>query len=78
MSNIIEFTGIKIISEEEFNNKHYWGIHASIDLYGCDQELIKSFPDIKKYVAELCQLIDMKMHGETLVERFAEGYYEGV
>lgn len=66
------------VSKEEFEKNKSWGLHAVIDLYGCDPELIKSFPDIKNFVVELCQLIDMKMYGETLIERFAEGYYEGV
>lgn len=77
--NTKEFQGLReFISEEEMKKNKYWGLHASIDLYDCDPMLIKSFPDIKRYVKELCLEIDMERHGETLVERFAEGYYEGV
>lgn len=67
-----------IISRDEFANHRSWGLHAVIDLYGCDQELIKSFTDIKRFVVELCDLIDMKRYGEAMIERFATGYYEGV
>ena len=66
------------IDKVEFEKNKSWGLSAMIDLYGCDSELIKSFEDIKKFVTDLCLYIDMKKYGETLVERFAEGYYEGV
>jgi len=79
MENLKEFQGLReFITREEHEKNGYWGLHASIDLYGCDPDLIKSFPDIKQYVNELCLAIDMEKHGETLVERFAEDYYEGV
>jgi S-adenosylmethionine/arginine decarboxylase-like enzyme len=64
-------------TKELFEKNKDWGLHAVIDLYDCDPDLIKSFPDMEKFVVELCQLIDMKMYGKTLIERFAEGYYEG-
>jgi S-adenosylmethionine decarboxylase len=58
--------------------KHVWGLSAAIDLYDCDPEMIKDFKTIEKFVIDLCDLIDMKRFGEAMIERFADGYYEGV
>ncbi len=58
--------------------KRPWGLLASINLYGCDPVLIREPEAIRQYVIELCGLIDMKRFGEALIQRFAEGYYEGV
>ena len=66
------------ISQEEFNQNKSWGLSAMVDLYGCDPEKIKSFSEIERFVIELCDLIDMKRYGKAMIERFAEGYYEGV
>lgn len=66
------------INKEEFTNNKRWGLSAMIDLYDCDAEKIKSFEEIERFVIELCDLIDMKRYGKAMIERFAEGYYEGV
>ncbi len=55
-----------------------WGLHAVVDLYGCDPHKIKDPAEIERYVVELCDLIDMKRYGKAMIERFATGYYEGV
>ena len=49
-----------------------WGILSSIDLYGCNPEKIRDAELIKKFVAELCDLIEMKRFGETVVVHFGE------
>jgi len=64
--------------QDKFEQHQTWGLHAVIDLYDCDGEKIKSFSEIERFVAELCDLIDMKRYGKALIERFAGGYYEGV
>jgi len=64
--------------QSKFDEHHTWGLHAIIDLYECNPESIKSFEEIKRFVVELCDLINMKRYGEALIERFAGGYYEGV
>lgn len=64
--------------KNKFDEHRTWGLHAVIDLYGCDAGMIKSFSEIERFVVELCDLIDMDRHGEALIERFAGGYYEGV
>ncbi len=49
-----------------------WGILSCIDLYNCDPDKIRDEKLIKKFVAELCDLIEMKRFGETVVVNFGE------
>ena len=49
-----------------------WGIASSIDIYDCDPEKIRSAEVIRRFVFELCELIKMKMFGETQVVHFGE------
>lgn len=52
--------------------QNVWGIASSIDIYGCNPETIRSAEKIKEFVAKLCDLIEMKRFGETLVVHFGE------
>ncbi|MBT3176606.1 MAG: S-adenosylmethionine decarboxylase [Desulfobacula sp.] len=49
-----------------------WGIASAIDIYGCDPDKIRDAELIKKFVIELCDLIEMKRFGETQVIHFGE------
>ncbi|NQU77008.1 MAG: S-adenosylmethionine decarboxylase [Planctomycetes bacterium] len=49
-----------------------WGIASSIDIYDCDPQLIRSAERIKQFVVELCDLIEMRRFGETVVVHFGE------
>ena len=49
-----------------------WGILSCIDLYDCDPKKIRDASVIKRFVAELCDLIEMKRFGETQVVHFGE------
>lgn len=49
-----------------------WGIASSVDIYECDPELIRDAEAIRRFVAELCDLIEMKRFGETQVVHFGE------
>ncbi len=49
-----------------------WGISSSFDIYNCTPETIRSADKIKQFVIELCDLIDMKRFGETIVVHFGE------
>ena len=56
-----------------------WGILTSLDLYGCNPEIIRDSEKIKQYVIQLCDLIGMKRFGECQVVHFGkdervEGY----
>ncbi len=49
-----------------------WGIAASFDIYNCDPKTIRDAAQIRRFVNELCALIEMKKFGETLVVNFGE------
>ncbi len=49
-----------------------WGLLTSIDLESCNPDTIRDAEAIKRYVVELCELIDMKRFGETHVVHFGE------
>jgi S-adenosylmethionine/arginine decarboxylase-like enzyme len=49
-----------------------WGIASSIDIYDCDPQKIRDAELIRRFVAELCDLIEMKRFGETQVVHFGE------
>jgi len=56
-----------------------WGILTSLDLYGCNREIIRDSEKIRRYVIQLCGLIGMKRFGECQVVHFGndervEGY----
>jgi len=60
------------ISKEEYEGRSNWGLATSIDLSECDPEIIRDAEKIKQFVHELCQQIDMKMFGETVVVDFGD------
>jgi S-adenosylmethionine decarboxylase len=49
-----------------------WGVLSSIDLYDCDPQIIRDAKAIRRFVAELCDLIKMKRYGKTQVIHFGE------
>jgi len=49
-----------------------WGLACSFDIYDCAPETIRDAEAIKRFVAELCELIDMKRFGECVVVNFGE------
>lgn len=52
--------------------KNAWGIASAIDIYDCNPETIRDADAIKRFVVELCDLIEMKRFGETQVVHFGE------
>ena len=58
--------------KENFEKKNVWGLLTSVDLYDCNPELIRDAEAIKRYVNELCQLIEMKKFRDTQVVDFGE------
>lgn len=63
---------MKNFSKEFYNNSKVWGLLTSVDLYSCNSKTIRDAEAIKKYVSELCLLIEMKRFGETKVVHFGE------
>ncbi len=49
-----------------------WGIASSIDIYNCEPRKIRSVEAIRRFVVELCELIEMKRFGDTQVVHFGE------
>jgi S-adenosylmethionine/arginine decarboxylase-like enzyme len=49
-----------------------WGIASSFDIYDCDGETIRSAERIQQFVIELCDLIEMRRFGETIIVNFGE------
>jgi len=57
---------------EQAVERKVWGIASSFDIYNCRPETIRSAEAIKQFVKELCDLIEMKRFGETVVVHFGE------
>ena len=57
---------------EKYKKEKPWGMATSVDLKDCNPETIRSAEKIKQFVRELCDLIDMKRFGETIVVNFGE------
>ena len=57
---------------KEYQLVDAWGLHSGIDLHGCNPETIRSADKIKQFVVELCERIEMKRFGETVVVNFGE------
>jgi len=54
-----------------------WGLLASIDLAGCDHDLIQSPTQIKKFVRQLIKSIKMEAYGPTHLKKFGADSLEG-
>ena len=59
-------------SKEIFLKENMWGLLTSIDLHHCNPALIRDAEAIRRYVDELCHLIEMKKFGDTQVVDFGE------
>lgn len=57
---------------QEAVEKSAWGIASSFDIYNCNPDTIRSAEKIKRFVVELCELIELKRFGETTVVDFGE------
>jgi S-adenosylmethionine/arginine decarboxylase-like enzyme len=57
---------------EQAVKQSVWGIASSIDIYNCDPDTIRDAEKIKQFVVELCELIQMRRFGDTLVVNFGE------
>ena len=63
-------------SDEAIRNEYRlvdaWGLHSAIDIHGCNPATIRDAEKIKRFVVELCDLIEMKRFGECVVVDFGE------
>ena len=58
--------------KQEFDRMKAWGIQASIDIHNCDPDLVRDADAIKDFVIRLCELIEMKRFGDTVIVHFGE------
>jgi S-adenosylmethionine/arginine decarboxylase-like enzyme len=57
---------------KEAIEQNVWGIASAIDIYDCNPQKIRDADFIRRFVVELCDLIEMKRFGETQVVHFGE------
>lgn len=55
----------------------WWGRSASVDLHGCDHEMVKSPKIIQKFVRDLIKELKMVKVGPTKIKRFGHGELRG-
>lgn len=55
----------------------WWGRSVSVNLKGCDPDLIRSPAALRRFVRELCEKIDMKRVGRANIKRFGKGSLRG-
>jgi S-adenosylmethionine decarboxylase len=58
--------------KRKYERSKAWGLLSSVDIYGCDPEIIRSESMVKKFVCDLCDRIDMKRFGDCVVVDFGE------
>ena len=54
-----------------------WGLCTAVDLQDCHPDLIRNADHIRRYVVELCELIDMQRFGECQIVDFGSGRVAG-
>lgn len=67
---MIQGSDEKIISL--YRKEKPWGMSCSVDLKNCNPKTIRNSEEIKRFAIELCDLIDMKRFGDTVVVDFGE------
>lgn len=72
MEKLRELKSTYTDTEKQFVKNNIWGLLTSIDLHHCNPDTIRDSKAIKRYVDELCKLIEMKKFGETQVVNFGE------
>jgi S-adenosylmethionine decarboxylase len=49
-----------------------WGLQTNVDIHDCDPKLIRDAREIENFVIKLCDLIDMKRFGKSVIVDFGE------
>ena len=70
VEDLASFRGRNYVQEAIDHN--VWGIASAIDIYDCNPQKIRNADFIRRFVIELCDLIEMKRFGETQVVHFGE------
>ncbi len=58
--------------KEKFVKEQAWGLLTSLDIHDCNPQLIRDAEAIRRFVKELCELIEMKRFGDTFIVDFGE------
>src|SRR5262245_19140260 len=66
-----------IPTQEMVGEGKAWGLCTAVDLQDCHPDLIRDPDHIRRYVVELCELIDMQRFGECQVVDFGSGRVAG-
>jgi len=66
-----------IAPQEMVGDGKAWGLCTAVDLQDCHPDLIRNADHIRRYVVDLCQLIDMKRFGECQIVNFGSGRVAG-
>ena len=61
-----------VLSPKATETQQVWGIASAIDIYNCNPDTIRDADAIRRFVVELCDLIEMRRFGETQVVHFGE------
>jgi S-adenosylmethionine decarboxylase len=63
-------TTFPFVREEEYHQRHAWGLSTQIDMYGCDPDLIRSRDAIEQFTHRLCDMLKVERFGPTQIVRF--------
>ncbi len=55
----------------------WWGRSASIDLHGCNRDLIRDPQVLSRFVKQACRVLKMKRVGSPEIKRFGHGQLRG-
>ena len=47
-----------------------WGMNVSIDIYGCDEAMIKDEKVVAQFIKDLVKFIGMKAYGNPVIKNF--------
>jgi len=70
VARLAAYRGLDHFSPDDI--RRAWGLACSFDIYDCNPETIRDAEEIKRFVRDLCDLIDMKRFGECVVVDFGE------
>lgn len=59
-------------TKKEYEKIKAWGMLTSLDIKGCDIKKVEDPEAIKRWIIDLCELIEMKRFGEPTIVRFGE------
>jgi len=70
IARLTAYEELSQFSSDDINQA--WGLACSFDIYDCNPTTIRDAEKIKRFVTELCELIEMKRFGECVVVNFGE------